>query len=419
MAGESDGEAIERGKQARVFALTWLSYASYYLTRKNFSAAKKTIEKDLHVTRAQLGDIDTGYLAAYAGGQFLWGFAGDRFRTKSILVAGMLATSLLSVAFGLSSIVLLFALFFGLNGLAQSTGWPTNVKTMGVWFPGRGRGKVMGWWSTCYQIGGLAAGYLAAWLVVRYTWRGAFMGPPIIVAAVALAIWLWMPEKRETRPDPDQLARQRAEVRRERARVLRTPLVWAIGCSYFFMKLTRYVLLFWAQYYLETEVSDGGLGYTTGSAAGLALCFEAGGFVGAVGIGYLSERLFGGRRLGIGIVFLLCLAVVLPLWPKLALHGTLATALGLAMIGCFLFGPDSLLSGAAAQDLGGPAASATAAGVINGVGSLGAIMQGRLVAHLSKSYSWSVLLWVLGAGVLAAAAILIPFWFRRRGQPQA
>jgi sugar phosphate permease len=47
--------------------------------------------------------------------------------------------------------------------------------------------------------------------------------------------------------------------------------------------------------------------------------------------------------------------------------------------GALLYGPDSLLSGAAAQDLGGPNAAALAIGMINGLGSVGA------VSHVPRS----------------------------------
>ena len=52
--------------RVRIFALTWLSYASYYLTRKNFSVAKTRMMDVHHLTKVDLKHIDTSYLAAYA-----------------------------------------------------------------------------------------------------------------------------------------------------------------------------------------------------------------------------------------------------------------------------------------------------------------------------------------------------------------
>ena len=54
-----------------------------------------------------------------------------------------------------------FMVLLAVNGLAQSTGWSNTVGTMGQWFRREERGRVMGWWATCYQVGGVLANVLA------------------------------------------------------------------------------------------------------------------------------------------------------------------------------------------------------------------------------------------------------------------
>src|SRR5437870_12984665 len=115
----------------RVFILTWLSYASYYFARKNFPVAKASIQRQLGVTTAGLAAIDTGYLTTYAVGQFAGGWLGDRIGSRRLIGYGMLGSAALIAAFGTSSSATLFALFFGLNGFVQATGWPGNVKEIG------------------------------------------------------------------------------------------------------------------------------------------------------------------------------------------------------------------------------------------------------------------------------------------------
>jgi sugar phosphate permease len=86
----------------------------------------------------------------------------------------------------------------------------------------------------------------------------------------------------------------------------------------------------------------------------------------------------------------------------------------LALVGFFLFGPDTLLSATAAQDIGGPAAAATAGGVINGVGSFGPIIGSSLAASLSVWLGWTGLFQLLGAGSIVGALVLVPFLRRPR-----
>ncbi|HVE81489.1 MAG TPA: MFS transporter [Myxococcales bacterium] len=397
-----------RRTRARVFALTWLSYASYYLARKNFSVAKKTIELELGIGRQALGWIDTGFLAAYAVGQFVFGRVTDRAGAKRVLVAGMLATAACTWWFGLSSSAAMMALAFGLNGLAQSTGWSANVKTMAHWVGPQRRGLVMGVWSTCYQVGSLVANPVCTAFLVALGWRAAFFYPPLEVVAVALLLaGLLPPPPGADPPAPAAAAAAEPEPAPAPAparSVLRNPLLWALGTSYFFMKLIRYVLLFWLPYFMQDS-----LGYSKALAGNVPLAFEAGGAVGSLLVGWLSDRAFRGQRVKVGVGALVGLAAALAAYSVLAGRGVVANALALAAVGFFLFGPDSLLSGAAAQDLGGPREAGTAAGVINGIGSVGSVFSGLLAAWCSARFGWGTLYLLLGGGALVAAAILLPF----------
>src|SRR3954465_4063036 len=87
--GEDDPRARARG-QVIVFALTWVAYATYYLGRKGISVCKVDLQERFGLSKAMLGNIDTGYLAAYACGQFFWGSIGDRLGSRRLVGLGML-----------------------------------------------------------------------------------------------------------------------------------------------------------------------------------------------------------------------------------------------------------------------------------------------------------------------------------------
>jgi sugar phosphate permease len=385
-----------------VFALTWLSYASYYLTRKNFSVAKPAVMDTFAIAKQELAHIDTAYLAAYAIGQFTWGFVADRVGPRRVIGIGMLATAACSVAFGLSGTFWGFATAWFVNGIAQGSGWSPNVKAMTTIPPPDKRGLVMGFWTTNYVVGGLVATPFAAWALARSGILGAFAHPAIVVATVGLAILIFLPDTGVHSLAVGPGADERRAARRA---VLHSTRVWILGASYFFMKLTRYALLFWLPFYGVKA-----LGYSTGKAALVSLAFELGGVAGAVSIGFLSDRLLGGRRFPIGIASLVGLAVALSLYGAASQHGVVANVACLAAIGFFLFGPDAILSGAAAQDLGGPAAAAAAAGIINGMGSVGPIFGSEMWTAYSTSHGWNAAFQLLGIGAIASALILVPLW---------
>jgi sugar phosphate permease len=80
------------------------------------------------------------------------------------------------------------------------------------------------------------------------------------------------------------------------------------------------------------------------------------------------------------------------------------------MIGFFTYGPDALMSGAAAIDASSPKAAGLAAGVINGVGSLGQMISGFIVAYMSVKFGWASLFYFLAAIALIAGCLLAIKW---------
>lgn len=413
---DSTEERRAKALRARVFSLTWLSYASYYLTRKNFGVVKSRIESEVGVSMGMLGVIDTVYLAAYAVGQFVNGALGDRLGARRMIAAGMLVSAAMSWLFGASSAAGLFLLAFGVNGLAQATGWPNNVKAMAWWFGKSSRGWVMGVWCTCYQVGGLVATALGTWLLVHRGWRAAFFVPGVWVAIVGAAVLFFLVERPQDRGlpavDPEVPAADGTPAPRAGfGTVVRMPAVWLLGGSYFGLKLIRYSLLFWLPYYLHRK-----LGYDEGTAGYLSTAFEVGGIVGAVATGWVSDRWFPDRRVRLAAPMVLALAGALLLYRAFGDVGMAANALSMALVGFLLFGPDALISGAAAQDLGGGASAASAAGIINGIGSVGAVLQGVVTTRVSTAWGWEALFLVFVGLAVLSALLLVPLAFGRRSR---
>ena len=403
-------------RRLRVFVLTWVSYATYYFARKNFPVAKRTIQTELGISTAGLAAIDTGYLATYAIGQFAGGWLGDRIGSRRLVGYGMIASAFLIAAFGASSTASLFALFFGLNGFVQATGWPGNVKAMAAWYGPTERGAVMGFWSTCFQVGPLLATALAAYLLAHFGWRTAFFGPAVWVALVGIVVLLFLQEgPHEHEPlsmRPPKASRE--SVRAAAREALANPVVWLLGASYFGMKLIRYCIDFWLPYYLEKS-----LGYPRDTAAYVSTAFQFGGIFGAILVGWISDKLFPGRRGAIAAVCTVALAFALALYGRVAPMGLWTNFAAMALVGFFLFGPDALISGVAAQDLGGPLAAATVAGFINGCGSVGAIAQGALVAGVSSRFGWQAVFQALMLLAAVSSLALCAVWRLQRQRNSA
>jgi OPA family glycerol-3-phosphate transporter-like MFS transporter len=401
--------------RVRIFAATWLSYFSYYFTRMPFKASKSSLEERFGLTKDQLNWIDTTYNIAYCVGQFGNGFLVEKIGPRIWVSLGMLASAGLVVAFQLVHTLTgwllgTYMIVWGLNGAAQSTGWPGNGKAMGEWIPSRDRGPWMGAWSTCYQLGGVCATLIAARLIGWFGWRGVFIGPAIWVSVVAIAFYLLVRDRPSQVGfrDPDTVHLSREERRRlareELPRVLRTPMVWVMGIAYFCCKSIRYSFIFWLPYYLERAFA-----YSKKQSLDVSTSLEIGGAIFVVIAGVLADRVFARRRVFTAFLFLIALVAALYLYQQTGSRSVAWTVLGLGLVGGCLFAADSLISGAVAQDLGGPHASGLAAGLINGIGSIGQVLQGFVLVYVSDVYGWSTLFTVFMGLAGFGALCLIPY----------
>src|SRR5207247_1270604 len=158
---------------------------------------------------------------------------------------------------------------------------------------------------------------------------------------------------------------------------------------YFCLKLIRYSIFFWLPYYLSNV-----LGYPEDVAGYRSVSFTVGGVLGSIVVGLISDRYFPGRRRLISSIMCAALAGALFLYIRVAPISMTINFVSMALIGFCLFGPDTIICGAAAQDIGGRHNVAKAAGFINGVGSIGAIFQGIVTSKMSAKFGWNALFYL-------------------------
>lgn len=410
----------------RIFGITWLAYAGFYMTRSSFSVAKIALgnDPDIMMSPEQMGLIDGLYLTAYAIGQFFWGALGDKKGTRVIVLTGLFTSVFAGFAMGVSSIVLTFGVFSFLQGLSQSTGWAPLAKNISNWFSQRERGIVMGWWSTNYTIGALVAAPFAGFMADYFLdWRYAFFMPALVLLIVAfLFIWLQknrpedveLPTIEEYHGEPkitlrmDEAGEDEPEEGSWKAilTVARNPMVILLGLVYFFLKPTRYAILFWGPLFVNET-----LGTSMTESALISVSFFLAGPVSVLVAGYASDKLFNSRRMPYSIISLFILAVVLFFFNDIAaMQNKLVISGLLFIIGFLLYGPDSLISGTAALDFGTKKGASTASGLINGLGSIGAIIGGTIPGFFKESWGWDGVFVFLAVSVLIACIIMIPKW---------
>jgi len=411
----------------RIFGITWLAYAGFYLTRASFSVAKIGILEDPNVslTTENMGVIDGVYLTAYALGQFVWGMLGDKVGTRKIVLLGLSGSIIAGFAMGVSSIMLAFGVFSVLQGLSQSTGWAPLAKNITNWFSLRERGVVMGWWATNYTIGGLIGAPFAGLMALYFGgWRFAFFIPAIVLAVIMILFFLLQKNRpqdmglppiedyHKEEPASEEVSNDEKISEPEEGswksiiEVIKNPMVLRLGAVYFFIKPTRYAILFWGPLYISESLGTG----MAESAFVNAAFFLAGPFS-VLAAGYASDIIFQSRRMPYCVISMFALAILLFFFNDLAsVQSSLVSAGLLFSVGFLIYGPDSLVSATAAVDFGTRKGASTASGVINGMGSIGAIAGGTIPGFFKDSWGWDGVFMFLSVSVLIAGLLMISKW---------
>jgi sugar phosphate permease len=403
--------------QRKTFAVTWITYAGFYLCRKNLSIVLPLLAGIAGLRSIQLANIVFGYSLLYAVGQFGFGFLSDRIGPKRVVGAGLLLIVGSNLMMGLHASLIWLLVFACINGAGQATGWSGLVKTMASWFSYENRGIVMAWWGTNYVLGGFLATAFATWSVAERSlwpqlgWARGFVFPALLLSVIALLFFVYV---KDTPSETGLLAggsEGTAPAASDRTSwadlkmLLCKPSLWTIGISYFFLELCRYGLMFWLPYYMVRD-----LHYGVGTAGYLSSLYELVGIAGALLAGYISDRFNQSRRAPVSAVMLCGLGLVMLFQPALARSGLVGLGFAISLAGLLSYGPDTLLSGAAAQDVGETRSAATASGLIDGIGHLGALFSPYVVISISERYGWGRLFSVFAATAFIAGLVLLPLW---------
>jgi sugar phosphate permease len=413
-----------RSWRTRVFIATWLSYVGFYFCRKPFSLAKDAIEVQNGWEKATtVGNVWAAYLIAYAIGQFLASRVGTWLGPRRNLLIGMALSVVVTVAMGVTLSPWVMAGLVAVNGLAQATGWSGNVGTMANWFHKHERGRVMGAWSTNFTIGSLASGYAMGFVLGDTTaadqpWQWAFY----LGAIVLTAVWVQFYFLQRNRPEDVGLAPIDDPVTEvDESKISESPTtklsrdawinVLIIGGFYFFSKLIRYAMWSWSAYFLAKNY-----GLSGKSAASYSILFDLFGIPGVFVTGWLSDRYFKSRRAGIALIMMIGMTIVTGLLMMFGDRSVAIFATLLCGVGFFLYGPDALLTGAGAMDVGGRKAAVFATGTIAVFGALGPVVQEVVIPRLYNAKDLSLIFVLLFASSIMAAffcALLV--WRNRRG----
>jgi OPA family glycerol-3-phosphate transporter-like MFS transporter len=395
-----------------------------YMGRYNFNVVKDDIGRWYHLDKLEMGLIASAGFWTYGLAVALNGPLADRFGGRKAILIGTLGGSVMNLLIGLmflngftTKLLVSMSLLWSLNMYFQSFGALSVVKVNSTWFHVRERGVFGGIFGIMISSGYFFATTVGAWLLASFTnWTVIWLVPSAAMAVMFAVDYLLVRNRPshagfEDFDTGDGSNAHHAEDtplpwRELLKKVIHNPVVVSLVFAEFCTGFVRQgVMLYFTEYLSEVygitktfpAVTVFGKPLTLlGKAVGLywftGIAFMAGGILGGLLCGWLSDKIFQSRRPPVAFLFYLVQVVMLGLLGLCLGRGTWGGQVwAIALLGLtamFIFGVHGMLSGTASMDFGGRKAAATVTGALDGIQYVGSGLTGFGLGWLLKTRGW-------------------------------
>lgn len=411
-------EADAKYKKLRwqVFIGIFIGYAGFYLVRKNFSMAIPMLAP-FGFEKGELGIVLSMNAIAYGFSKFVMASISDRSNAQRFLPLGLVCTAI-SMLFMIVPVqwlgaehkgaaIALMAVLNFLVGWFNGMGWPPCGRVMTHWFSIKERGTWMSFWNCAHNVGGALVGpmavYGAMWFgswfyganTDYYFLIGTYAFPAAVAVLVAVLAYLmirdtpqscglqsieeWSGHAAKNYSKADEKALSVSEIFKT---VLSNKLLWYIAFANAFVYMVRYGCLDWAPTILKEQ------GVDLKEAGWAYFAYEMAAIPGTIFCGWLSDKVFQGRRALPTIIFMALVAVAIVVYWQFFNNFTVVIGCLIA-IGFLIYGPVMLI-GVQALDLAPKNAAGTAAGLTGFMGYvLGtAILANVVIGYVAENAGW-------------------------------
>jgi ACS family hexuronate transporter-like MFS transporter len=240
-----------------ICAVLFLGMTKNYMDRQVIGVLKTTLQRDLHWTEIDYGNLVFAFQAAYAAGLVVAGRFIDRWGTRIGYALAVVFWSLAAMAHGLAQTVSNFVVARAALGLSESAVFPASLKATAEWFPQRERALATGIFNAGTNVGALITPLVVPLITLRWGWRWAFF---LIGGSgfLWLALWWWVYRGPEEHPlcTPDELQLIRSDPvvpagEVSWIRLLSYKQTWAVALAKFLIDPVWWFYLFWVPDFLQ------------------------------------------------------------------------------------------------------------------------------------------------------------------------
>lgn len=386
----------------RCFYTIIIGYASFYLVRQNFSVAVPYIIDDLQINKIIMGQIMMIGGLVYGLGKFLFGLVGDKYNPRYVMALGLLLAGLMNICLGISAGLVGIIIFYVLNQLFQAMGHPPCTKTIVNWFKQGERGSKWGLWNTSVHIGNAISMILAPFLLISINWQAVFYIPGVIAILLSIIV---LDRLRDT---PESLGFEPVE-KTNQSKLLKLPFdelvklvilnkyIWCAALANLFVYINRMTFLNWGPTLLKENC-----GLSIKQVGFQMILFDIAGMLGGIAAGYISDKLFKGKRAPVAVLYMVVMALVILIFKFIPSYLFAIKSICFILLGSLMSAPIILVN-MISSECTEMRATASAVGFTGVFGYLGSAISGGLNGYLAEVFGWGSVLFVAIISALIAA----------------
>ncbi|WP_153752542.1 MULTISPECIES: phosphoglycerate transporter PgtP [unclassified Citrobacter] len=337
----------------------FLGYLAYYIVRNNFTLSTPYLKEHLDLSATQIGLLSSCMLIAYGISKGIMSSLADKASPKVFMACGLVLCAIVNVGLGFSTGFWIFAALVVFNGLFQGMGVGPSFITIANWFPRKERGRVGAFWNISHNVGGgIVAPIVGAAFAILGSehWQSASYivpaGVAVLFAFIVLILGKGSP-RQEGLPALEQMMPEEKVVLNSRhtdqapenmsaiqifcTYVLRNKNAWYVSLVDVFVYMVRFGMISWLPIYLLTEKH-----FSKEQMSIAFLFFEWAAIPSTLLAGWLTDKLFKGRRMPLAMI---CMALIfvclIGYWKSESL---LMVTIFAAIVGCLIYVPQFLAS---------------------------------------------------------------------------
>ena len=370
----------------------WSSYASFYFGKVNLSIVIPVLLATYpNLSLYNVGIVSTGFMLAYALGQFIHGQVSERYNPFVYICIGLFGSAIMGIFLGfMGSFFWILLIGEIIDGGFQSMGWSSTVRANALTSSNIEKSSV--YLGTSYQVGNSIAWIVCGFMIGRFGWEWGFWTGTIVMTIRAISLYLTKPKLEVTNKSIKEQVRL----------TLSFPIIMS-AISYFFLNMIRYGVITWIPTFLYRQHS-----MPIEKVGVTIFLIPLAGILGTL----LYNRTKISREV-LTIIYMLGLTITLFLMPSTIGIQTIGL---IVLSGFFLYGSHVFLVSTMPSRFINQKIVASATGFIDGCGYIGSALIGILVPFLldKTGNNWNTVFYFWASISIVIIGIVIGMYIKSK-----